>query len=204
LSTNLYRMRFDGITEEAFQRKADARDFFFLPGGTTFDTTPHHATIQYCAPSIVTDPASPDYDARYINDPKGLYFDRLTKLETLPLRTTSATIASGTTPFGQVEQNLDWGALTEQWGMIRFVSLENGSWMLAINNSSIGVNRVPEISDDHAHRLQAFPLLMPFLKTQFTKIRVRGGSKSGSSPADAQFDNASGIMVWSALDETTW
>ncbi len=209
LVTNLYRIRFAGLTAEAFMRKPDARDVLVLPAGTVLSHTPFHAAVQYCDPGRVIDPASADYDARYTDDPKGLYFERLTKLETIPLRTTEATIAQGTSPIAQAETGLDWGTLTEQWGILRYVGVENGSWMLATNAAgTMGINLTPEISDLHAHRLQSYPILMPFLKEQFAKIQLRGGSWHGDPaavpPGGSQTDTASGVLAWSALDENSW
>jgi hypothetical protein len=206
LATNMYRLRFSGDTNESFARKADARDPIMLPPGTTFDQTPHHATMQYCDPSVVIDPDSPDYDARYVNDPKGLYYERLEKLESLALRQTSGNLPAGHAIAVEVDVNLDWGALTEQWGILRYISTENLSWMLALNaGATTGANLVAEISDSHSTRLNGFPLLMPFRKTDFTKIRLRGGDALGdpTSVVNTTF-NAWGVINWSAIDETTW
>lgn len=205
LATNIWRVRPAGLTDEMFQRKADSRDPFLMPAGTSFDMTPHHATMQYCDPYVVIDPASPDYDKRYVDDPKGLYFERMGKLESLPLRRTSGNIPIGSV-LGETDVNLNWGALTEGWGIIRHISVENLSWMLALNaGATAGVNLVPEISDNHATRLHGFPAMMPFRKTDFTKIRLRGGDYLGN-PVGALTTtyNGWGIISWSALDETTW
>lgn len=206
LVTNMWRVKYAGMSQEVFQRKADARDYFLIPAGTTFQVTGSHATVQYCNPSIVTDPASPTYDQRYTDDPKGLYFERLEKLESIPLRQTGGTIAVGEA-VGQSDVPIDWGDRTEQWGMIVHISTENLSWMLALAaDGDTGVNLVPEISDVHANRLNSFPVLMPFTRETFTQIRLRGGTWDGNPLAvsPTQTYAAWGVIAWQPLDESSW
>ena len=206
LATNMWRAKFDGADEEVFQRTADARDYFLLPAGTTFKVTGTHATVQYCDPSVVIDPASPDYDRRYTDDPKGLYFERIAKLETIALRHTGGTIAVGT-PIGDLDVPIDWGVHTEQWGIIVHITTENLSWMLALAaDGDTGVNLVPEISDIHATRLCGFPVLMPFTRDTFTQVRLRGGTWNGDPIAvgPTQTYPGWGVISWQPLDEATW
>ena len=206
LVTNMWRLKFSGSSEEIFQRKADARDYMLLPAGTTFDATGSHATMQYCDPSVVIDPTSPDYDRRYTDDPKALYFERLAKLETIALRQTSGTFPLDD-PVGEFEVQIDWGALTEQWAIITHISVENLSWMLALAaDGDTGVNLVPEISDDHATRLYGFPTMMPFTRDTFTQIRLRGGTYLGDPGAVGPTTTYTGwgSILWQPLDENTW
>lgn len=152
----------------SFIREANAERMLMLPGGTTLsDVSGRHSSAYICQPTLVA------ADARY-SDPKALYYDRLARLRTLPLRSISAHMLPDKNSGSHA--NADFPADFER-GLITAVATMDVSWTVRFHSPG-GSNTFNEISDDHALR-SAAATFIPFNRSVFPAIQVRSGSRLG-------------------------
>lgn len=161
----------EGGTHHWFHRHADHREALPLSEGTTLELTnpiggganPH---MVLCKPSLVT-----GGDARYSTDPRALYFDRLRKVGELEQFTVSAaTTGSGlaSTSFPTDFDN----------GLVIHVSTHDVSWTILGDSADTGgMILQDEISDATRVRF-AYTVVIPFVRTTFPKLRLRGASQA--------------------------
>jgi hypothetical protein len=118
-------------------------------------------------------------DKRYQDDPKGLYYQRMNRLRSLPSLSHRVDFPSGS-PYGVTADVLfpdDLGA-----AMCLSYSNSNASWgALIIAGGALGAMNVGnEISDDHQNRIGE-RTMFPFARSVFTGLRARGGSVLGGN-----------------------
>lgn len=133
-----------------FLRTLDSRRAFTLPAGTRIrsNTNISDAYIHVAIPERVW-----AIDARYQEDPRGLYFDRMDQLRTLPVRelVAEATGGGGLTDVVRVAIPTDFTA-----GMLIASSVYDASW------ATFGrFNLHDEINNSHSLRF-ASTMLFPF------------------------------------------
>jgi hypothetical protein len=169
----------NGQTHPNFHRNPEPDQVMALPAGTTLEA--HSGSSQshltYVDPGIVTDSGSPDYDSRYITDPKGLYFSRLARLKTLPLHIAEAKIPKGSA-YGKVEtaafpKDFTYGLVVQQ-------TVFDASWTILYQRGKAAMNLGTELSDNKTVRFTNEPMV-PFERALFTAIAVRGGNRSDTN-----------------------
>lgn len=142
-------------------RTLDSRRALALPAGTRIrnnhtDAAPgtpgyyrvSQSYLWYCDPA----------DAPAVDDPRWLYFDRLARLETLPIRSARLEVIGG----GSVGAGLRYTLTGTADIMIVGVEVYDVSWLTVGWLGAVPCNTLDEISNAHRHRagavvLQAFP-----------------------------------------------
>jgi hypothetical protein len=149
-------------------RPADVNRALALSAGTTIATgTAPSSNVAFkyvCKPSLVI-----AGDSRYTTDPRGLYFDRIRKLqrELTQYKVNATRVDNTVTTTAFPTDFTDGMIIHASWHDIAWTTLyESGS-------STPVINLHNEISDEHGLRW-AEPLLMPFKRTTFPGIAVRG------------------------------
>lgn len=158
-----------GGGQHFFQRHPDHRTALPVPAGRTLTT---HASIAgscmyLCKPALVT-----GSDARYTDDPRGLYFERIrrlaSELEHFEIGGTSTNNGSVNVAFPT--------DFTD--GMLVHVSHHDVSWIGLRDAVSGSVPpTLDEISDTDRIRF-AEPVVYPFKRTTFSGISLRGATQS--------------------------
>jgi hypothetical protein len=152
-----------------FHRPAHVEHALLLPEGTTITTGVHptigslYGSIYVCKPSLVT-----GADSRYTDDPRALYFERMTRLGTLALYQLGAVNAGGSVANATFPTDF-----TD--GMFVHVSSHDVAWLITlITGDAGGINTLNELSDGSPQIRFAEPVLVPFLRTTFPKIQIQG------------------------------
>lgn len=159
-------------TKFLFLREMNANAPLILPPGTVLRANGSQEAFAYiCKPSLVT--GNDKYQL-----PKKLYFSRINKLRTMALSELSAAMtaaqpqgAFNTTSFPSDFEN----------GLITLASVHDVSWVI-LNHSVSGnsANLLNEVSDDHQMR-EAVPIMAPFKRADFDRIKVRAASVLGQA-----------------------
>lgn len=123
-----------------------------------------------CRPSLVI-----CADQRYQDDPKGLYFLRLARMNSLSSFSARVHVPAGA-PYGTSSDE----ALPTDFEGALCLSYSNHdvSWGGVANQYS-AMNLGNEISDDHQNRIGE-RLMFPFSRSVFPRLRARGGSVGGA------------------------
>jgi len=140
-----------------------------------------------CRPALVV-----NTDSRYIDDPRGLYFERMQKLRDLPSFNIRVEIPSGTA-YGNNTDVLFPNDFSE--GMCLSYSSDDVSWA-GLAGPATSMNLGNEVSDDHQNRIGQ-KTLFPFSRTMFPKLRARGGSVGGAVGSSYMYGN--GQIVYCKL-----
>ena len=149
-----------------FHRQANVDQALPLSGGTTIvtDDVKPGAFAYICKPALVT-----ATDIRYTDDPRGLYFSRVRRIQTLTMHQIGATATSTTTPEASFPTDFTSG-------LALHTSAHDVAWLILLNASGSGaLNTVNEISDSDPIRF-AEPTVFPFTRATFPEIAVRGVS----------------------------
>lgn len=155
----------DGSSGLWYHRPADVDRALMIPDGGTVVTSSSSGSFMWlCKPSLVT-----GSDARYTDDPRALYFERIQRLGDLArYRLTGSATGSGTTA-ATFPTDFDYG-------MAVHVSAHDVAWLIMTDASGNGMsNTHNEISDSHGFRW-AEPTLFPFTRTTMPKILIQGVS----------------------------
>lgn len=157
-----------------FHRQAHVDQALMLPEGHSITTSASVAEsfIYYCRPSLVVDDVSDDRYADYQNDPRGLWFERMMELgELARFQVGGTATGSGQTTTAMPSDFTD--------GLAVHVSAHDVAWliMLVTGDATGGMNTLNEISDTGPIRF-AEPVLFPFKRTTFPKVRIQGVSLS--------------------------
>lgn len=184
-----------------FHRPLDVNKAFMLPAGTVLKTgggfPGRHGFAYYARPKTVF-----DIDARYQTDPEGLYYERMERLETLPLRYTSARIPTGSNVNAIQGTLFDWGDTDTQYGILRHTSTHDIAWTIMVGNKRDGVymdamNTLNEVSDSHTIRF-AEPTLCPFARNLWNGIWAKSASYVGDY-ASPSSNEGHAVVSWSKL-----
>lgn len=164
---NSWNVNATGAGTTYFHRPIGVDHAFALSEGTVITTRSSGGGFYYCRPSLVT-----GSDARYTTDPRKLYFDRIRQIGTL------TQYAIGATNTGSSETDVAFPAdFTD--GMVVHVSSHDVAWLILIDASTGvgGPNTLNEISDSDRMRF-AERVVVPFKRTTFDKVGIRGVSES--------------------------
>lgn len=166
-----------------YHRSADLHLAWALPGGLTIQGTedPQKPTaLSYfyiCEPEKVI-----GSQARYYDDPEGLYYKRLQGLRQLMPRVLSVRVEAGQPmtidPRRDFPNDFDRAIITH-------VSAEDIAWCVLMRpGNNGGINLVWELSNDHRMR-QAHSILVPFQRSVFSSLKVAAANTLGdpSRPA---------------------
>lgn len=163
---NGWHLGASGAGTSWFHRPLDVDNAMMLSEGTVITyINPGgggQATSYICKPSLVT-----GSDARYTDDPRGLYFERIMRMGTL------TQYQIGNTATGSSEVNVSFpGGFT--YGLLQQVSGNDVAWVI-LRGSVGAINTLNEISDFDPARF-AQKVICPFDATVFTEIGIRGTS----------------------------
>lgn len=150
-----------------FQRPADVNRAHPLPEGHTLETGTSSASMFYlCKPELVI-----SGDSRYIDDPRGLYYERLMRMATL----TQYQVGDVDTGNSGVNESFPADFTN---GLALHTSSHDVAWLtLQHSTGNTAMNTLNEISDTNRIRF-AEPTLFPFKRTTWPTIRVRGASET--------------------------
>lgn len=149
-----------------FQRHAQADEALILPTGRTLTT---HATnplslMYLCKPALVT-----GSDARYMSDPRALFFNRMIRLGSL----TQYTIGVVETGTGQPTAAFP-ADFTD--GLVVHVSTHDVAWTGLLINGTTAVPPLQDEISDAAPVRMANPVLFPFKRATLPSIQAYGAS----------------------------
>jgi len=156
-----------------FHRSIDVERATPVPDGATITTAADPTYDFYvCKPKTVV-----DADARYTNDPMGLWFSRMRQLGTLPQYHLGGTATDSSGHNIAFPTDFDYGMLLE-------VSVMDLAWLILFySDGTTGVNVLGEVSDTVGIRW-AERCVVPFNPDTFPNIRLQGvGSGSGAGNA---------------------
>jgi hypothetical protein len=158
-----------GQYPSGFVRPCDARLPLVLPAGTRVrsNVLRNGGYVYYADPALVV-----DGDPRYENDPRGLYFERLQRLTTLPIRDVVIEwISNGITgkEFAATLPDDFDGAIVVN------ASTYDAPWVLLG-----GINLLDEINNNHTTRT-ARSLMCPFRRETFSTVHTIAGNYAGKA-----------------------
>lgn len=153
-----------------YHRSLDVDLAFHMPERSTWMTSNGYAGFMYiCKPERVYG------DPRYIAS-KDLYYSRLDRLRTLPLRRIAVHVPAGmamqyqpSTPF----------PVDFEKGLVLHVSSEDVAWVALNNPSGPAVNTFWELNNEHRIRV-AERLVIPFKRSVFSEIKAAGANTAGT------------------------
>lgn len=170
---NAFFCRISGGDAIYVHRSPDVDKAAMIGSGTKLE---FHADSGYsmhytCRPALVI-----GVDERYDLDPKGLYFERLSKLATLPSFSHRVQIQDGAAYGSNYDQ-----PFPSDFENAMCLSYSNHDVSWGGMAGSVGaLNLGSEISDDHQNRIGE-RVMFPFCRSVFPKLRARGGSVSGAA-----------------------
>lgn len=157
-------------TSMYYQRSLDVDLAIMMPQGSTWTTTTAFAGFMYiCKPEKVYS------DPRYA-DSKDLYYSRLDRLRTLPLRRITVHIPAGMTM--QYQPSTPFPNDFEK-GLVTHVSSEDVAWVALNNPNGPAVNTFWELNNEHRIRV-AEKLMVPFKRSVFTEVKAAGSTTAGT------------------------
>ncbi len=145
-----------------------------LPQGTNIQDNGSTGMLYVCKPELVSS------GAKY-RDPRGLFFERMARLKTLPLYAASVSIAAGASVTNNVGSALLPADFTN--GLIVAQFAMDVAWVItaATTGASEGIlNLMDEISDAHAVRV-AGSSIVPFQRAVMPYVKVHAGNQDGAS-----------------------
>lgn len=168
-SLGQYKTKLGTTSEEFHQRVAHIDQAIPIPSGTVITLLSNAwSYILLCKPQLVI-----ESDERYTDDPKGLYFERMSRLRTLEIFDLVASIGIATPPpIAEATFPTDF---TD--GIIVGASIYLGAW-LALYDS--GFNLLDEVSNYRSIRF-AQGLMLPFKRVTFPKIGAAGGNTADTN-----------------------
>jgi hypothetical protein len=134
--------------------------------GNGWAGVPH---VYYCRPSLVSN------GVKYA-DPKGLYFERLKRLEALNIYMSSCAVAAGAANATLVTQLFPSDFAS---GMVVSASYQDVSWVALGAGGTRLIAILDEVSDDHQYR-SARGMMVPFSTATFDGITIRNGNVAGT------------------------
>lgn len=155
-------------------RPLDTRQALLMPSGYSFKAD-DYGYAYYADPSIVQ-----ANDARYQNDPKGLYYGRLERLKTLPLESLHVHI-----PQGGANMAYALGSFPTEAEriLITHVDCHDGCWVILQNGSLVSITNPMNTQDelDDVRPIRFAPsTYAPILRSRHPHIRLGLGSVSGN------------------------
>lgn len=191
---NMWMAERPGSNAKLFHRTADVADAFQITEGFALwaGSEPLNKTsyVLYARPKVVQ-----DRDRRYEKDPKGLYFDRLSSLRSLPIETIAVS-----RPQGMPHETLSKAFVPDKIrsGIVRQWECHDGSWLGMVGPTGDIINTQNERSDKYPLRMTR-STLFPFLTSMFNGIWLAGGSEGEFEKQDPQTLDGYGAMQFSQL-----
>lgn len=152
-----------------FHRQAHYEMALPLPAGKSITTHASNAgsSIYVCKPKLVI-----DADSRYVDDPKGLYYERLRRMASeLTQYTIGMAITDNTSPTAAFPTDFTNG-------LVMHATQHDLAWIALSGSAANGALAIlNEISDDDRSRF-AETCILPFKRTTFDVIEARGASES--------------------------
>lgn len=188
-----------------FHRKLDVENAVLIPPGYALGYSgapaPTFAYVYYAKPSLVQ--AS---DARYTDDPKALYYDRLARLRTLPLYQQWGASSQNQTAQWIQDHGYNTSAFPADFerGLIAQVSTHNVAWMTLQKN---GANpqqilaTMDELDDIRPARFTS-KVLAPFNRSTFPNLFVAFGSMTwtpSGNPLDPIQPVVGGVQTYPGI-----
>lgn len=158
-----------GYYPTGFVRPCDVRGALVLPAGTRIrsNVTRNGGYVYYADPALVI-----AEDERYAADPRGLYYERLAKLQALPLRDAMIEMISG----GDTGKELALELPADfDRAIVVNASVYDATWVLLG-----GINLLDEINNWHTVRF-ARSLMCPFQRATFATIHTKAGNYAGKT-----------------------
>lgn len=178
--TNTFQVRFNepeilgedghpGYYKSGFLRPLDSRRSIALPAGTRIRSNiqQNGAYVFYADPAAVW-----ETDERYTTDARGLYYERLARLQTLPIRSTIIELR----PWGETGTQLEHPLPVDaERFMLVGASVFDATWL------NVGIlNVMSEVNNVHTVRF-AESLLQPLRRDRIGNpvVRVKAGNYAG-------------------------
>jgi hypothetical protein len=137
-------------------------------------------------------------DARYLDDPRALYFERLAKLQAIPMLSLTVNRAAGT-PFATNSQKyINNGYPNFAKGIVRQWQLHDGSWMCMLGPGTNIINTQMERNDKYPIR-KTGAVLFPFMTSMFCGLWLNNGSEGDYTVNGPQTYNGYGAMHYQVL-----
>lgn len=169
-------------------RDLDTREALLLPSGFTLqgDSINAHSYAYFADPSLVQ-----AGDARYLEDPKGLYFERLARLRTLPLHMVGVHRPVGTTLAAANPERLNYFPAGHDRILLRHVDCHDGCWVILqsgnLDTITNGMNTQDELDDVRPMRLTR-TVFAPILRSVHSAIRLGHASITGDMNQPQTYD----------------
>ena len=178
-ASNTFQVRFNepdilgedgypGYYKSGFLRPLDSRRTIALPSGTRVRSNieQNGAYLWYADPAAIW-----DTDERYQTDARGLYYERLQRLTTLPIREVIIELR----PYGESGTQLEFELPEFESAMLVGASVFDATWL------NVGIlNVMSEVNNIHTVRF-AESLLQPFRRDRIGHpvVRVKAGNYAG-------------------------
>jgi hypothetical protein len=166
-----------------------------LPGGTTVrGTTNVGSFAYYCRPAVVV-----ATDTRYTDDPKGLYYARLARLQQLTLYSLDLLTPAAANQLYTVAFPPDFTA-----ALIVGAQCYDASWVGLRDSGAAGSLPLgPEVSDSHEFRWGA-AYQLPFLRATFPSLSARNGQIAPSVNFGGTSDLNGNVSVQYVVLPSDW
>jgi hypothetical protein len=151
----------------------DPRHPFELAEGTNIQSEGNsYNLLHVCKPSLVS--ALPAYA-----DPKALYYERLAKLKHMQQYFQKAVPSTANASFTGIV--LFPECFT--YGLVTSIDVFKASWagLVPPPASTVALNLVSEISDDHEQRIAHGGMFLPFERSVLPRFGVKGGNQAGDT-----------------------
>jgi hypothetical protein len=190
---NIWNAKLPGGSTCLFHRDADAQSPMPMPAGMSYTSADPQAFILYARPLDVQ-----ATDARYLDDPRALYFERLAKLQAIPMLSLTVNRAAGT-PFATNSQKyINNGYPNFAKGIVRQWQLHDGSWMCMLGPGTNIINTQMERNDKYPIR-KTGAVLFPFMTSMFCGLWLNNGSEGDYTVNGPQTYNGYGAMHYQVL-----
>lgn len=176
-----------------FHRNADVEDAMIMPAGFSVISADPQAFILYARPLDVQ-----ANDTRYQTDPKGLYYDRLAALATIPMQTLGVNRPVGTIFATNSQKYINNGYPQFAKGIVRQWQLHNGSWLCMLGPGTNIINTQMERNDKYPIRVTK-SVLFPFMTSMFCGLWLNNGSEGDYTTNPPQTYVGYGAMQYQIL-----
>lgn len=165
-----------------------------LPQGFILKANNEYGYAYYADPSLVQS------DPRYQSDPKGLYYERVSRLRSIPLEKVNVHIPVGVLSGDPLAQAYNRQPLPEDATklLVRFVDCHDGCWVVFCREDfSNAMNTQNELDDVRPMR-STKTMLLPIIRDNHTHVALGFASITGN-PSQPQTYNGWGTVMYQRL-----
>lgn len=163
-----------------------------LPPGFTLRVSDYDTgTAYYADPSIVQ-----ATDSRYQTDPKGLYFERINRLRTIPFEYVGCHIPVNSLPGVAPKRNMPFPTDCERI-LLRHIDCHDGCWLILYNGVGSAMNTQNEVDDIRPVRFTK-SMMVPIRRSDYPSIYL-GHGNAQNNPAGVQTYNGWGTAQFQRL-----